>query len=189
MGAYVERLVTEYHLDDAPISHTPLPTLVLKLEKHDPTDKADPGTVKQYQSLVAKLLYPTSIIRSDLTWHVNFMACFATNPTEEQLSMLKHMLRYYKGTADLGLEYCGDCKNADINNPNHMLGLTAYSDSAHGDNMECKSTASYVIFMAGRIVSFKSYRQRLVTLSSTESEYIAMTYAAKEISWLQRLLS
>ena len=42
--------------------------------------------------------------------------------------------------------------------------------------------------MAGGVVSFKSYRQRLVTLSSTESEYIAMTYAAKEISWLQRLL-
>jgi hypothetical protein len=59
MEAYVERLVTEYHLDNAPISHTPLPTSVLKLEKRDPTDKADSGTVKQYQSLVAKLLYPT----------------------------------------------------------------------------------------------------------------------------------
>jgi hypothetical protein len=188
MEAHVERLVTEYHLDDAPISHTPLPTLVLKLEKRDPTDKADPGTVKQYQSLVAKLLYPTSIIRPDLAWHVNFMARFATIPTEEQLSMLKHMLQYYKETADLGLEYRGDRKNADINNPDHTLGLTAYSDSAHGDNTERKSTAGYVIFMAGGVVSFKSYRQRLVTLSSTESEYIAMTYAGKEISWLQRLL-
>jgi hypothetical protein len=188
MEAYVERLVTEYHLDDAPISYTPLPTSVLKMEKRDPTDKADPGTVKQYQSLVAKLLYPTSIIRPDLAWHVNFMARFATNPTEEQLSMLKHMLRYYKGTANLGLEYCGNRKDADINNPNHTLGLAAYSDSAHGDNTERKSTAGYVIFMAGGVISFKSYRQRLVTLSSTESEYIAMTYAAKEISWLQRLL-
>jgi hypothetical protein len=188
MEAYVERLVTEYHLDDAPVSYTPLPTLVLKQEKRDPTDKADSGTVKQYQSLVAKLLYPTSMIRPDLAWHVNFMARFATNPTKEQLSMLKHMLRYYKGTADLGLEYRGDRKNADINDPNHTLGLTAYSDSAHGDNTERKSTAGYVIFMAGGVVSFKSYRQRLVTLSSTESEYIAMTYAAKEISWLQRLL-
>jgi hypothetical protein len=34
--AYVERLVTEYHLDDAPITHTPLPTSALKLEKRDP---------------------------------------------------------------------------------------------------------------------------------------------------------
>lgn len=41
--------------------------------------------------------------------------------------------------------------------------------------------------MAGGIALYKSYRQRLVTLSSTESEYIAMTYAAKEVSWVQRL--
>jgi hypothetical protein len=52
-----------------------------------------------------------------------------------------------------------------------------------------KSSAGYVIKMAGGVVSYKSYRQRLVTLSSTESEYIALTYAAKEIAWLQRLLS
>jgi hypothetical protein len=136
MEAEVERLVTEYHLDNAPISHTPLPTSVLKLEKRDSTDKADLGTVKQYQLLVANLLYPTSIIWPDLAWHVNFMARFATNPTEEQLSMLKHMLRYYKGTANLSLEYCGNRKNADINNPDHMLGLAAYSSSAHGDNTE-----------------------------------------------------
>jgi hypothetical protein len=116
------------------------------------------------------------------------MACFATNPTEEQLSMLKHMLQYYKGTTDLGLEYRGDRRNADINNPNHTLGLAAYSNSAHEDNTERKSTAGYVIFMAGGVVSFKSYQRRLVTFSSTESEYIAMTYATKEIPWLQRFL-
>jgi hypothetical protein len=95
---------------------------------------------------------------------------------------------YGEGTANLGLEYCGNRKDADINNPDHTLGLAAYSDSAYGNNTERKSTAGYVIFMAGGVISFKSYWQRLVTLSSTESEYIAMTYAAKEISWLQRLL-
>jgi hypothetical protein len=153
----VERLITKYYLNNAPISHTLLLTSVLKLEKRDPTDKADLGTVKQYQLLVAKLLYPTSIIRPDLAWHVNFIARFATNLTEEQLSMLKHMLRYYKGTANLGLEYRGNRKDADINNPDYTLGLVAYSDSAYRDNTERKSTAGYVIFMAGGVVSFKSY--------------------------------
>jgi hypothetical protein len=46
--AYVERLVTKYYLNNASISYTLLPTLVLKLEKRDPTNKADLGTVKQY---------------------------------------------------------------------------------------------------------------------------------------------
>jgi hypothetical protein len=189
MEGYIDRVLNEYHLGDAPIAHSPLPTSALKLAKRDPEDQADKDLVAQYQSLVAKLLYPTSIIRPDLAWHVNYMARFATNPTHEQLSLLKHILRYYKGTAALGIEYRGDRKEADINNPNHLTGLIAYSDSAHGDNQMRKSSAGYVIKMAGGVVSYKSYRQRLVTLSSTESEYIALTYAAKEIAWLQRLLS
>jgi hypothetical protein len=94
------------------------------------------------------------------------------------------MLQYYKGTANLGLKYRGNRKDANINNPDYTLGLTAYSDSAYRDNTERKSTAGYVVFMAGGVVSFKSYRQRLVTLLLTKSKYIAITYAAKEISWL-----
>jgi hypothetical protein len=54
---------------------------------------------------------------------------------------------YGEGTANLGLEYCGNRKDADINNPDHTLGLAAYSDSAYGNNTERKSTAGYVIFM------------------------------------------
>ncbi|KAG9377765.1 rve domain containing protein [Pyrenophora tritici-repentis] len=82
--------------------HTTLPKSALTLIKRD--DIADNNLIQQYQSLVAKLLYPTSIIRCDLAWHVNFMARFANNPTLEQLSLLKHMLRYYNGTATLGIK-------------------------------------------------------------------------------------
>ena len=92
------------------------------------------------------------------------------------------MLRYYKGTANLSLKYRRNYKDANINNPNHTLGLTAYSNSAHRDNTERKLTARYVIFIAGGVVSFKSYWQRLVTLLLNKSKYIAITYAAKEIS-------
>jgi hypothetical protein len=69
-----------------------------------------------------------------------------------------------------------------MSNLDYLIGLKAYSNSTYGDNDERKSSSSYVIMMAGGVVLYKAYRQRLVTLSSTESEYIAMTYAAKEMS-------
>jgi hypothetical protein len=165
-----------------------LPVSALKLTERK--DKADDNLIYQYQSLVAKLLYPTAIIRPDLSWHVNYMARFATNPTEEQLSLLKRMLRYYKGTSILGIKYqrtdakFDNTSTSDVSN----AGLVGYSDSAFGDNAQRKSSAGYVSKMAGGVISFKSYRQRLVTLSSTESEYVALTYAAKEACWLRRLL-
>jgi hypothetical protein len=114
------------------------------------------------------------------------MARFATNLTEEQLSLLKRMLRYYKGTSTLGIRY--QATATDMADTLGTLGLSGYSDSAFGDNVERKSSAGYVFKMAGGVISFKSYRQRLVTLSSTEAEYIALTYAAKEATWLCRLL-
>jgi hypothetical protein len=108
------------------------------------------------------------------------LARFANNPTTEQIALLKHMLRYCNNTATLGIKYQGDREDANITNPLHMIGLVAYGDSAHGDNDEHKLSASYVIKIASGVVSYKAYRQRLVTLSSTESEYVALTHTAKE---------
>jgi hypothetical protein len=183
MDSYIERVVDEYHMADSPAADTPLPVSSLKLTKRE--DQADNNLIHQYQSLVAKLLYPTAIIRPDLAWHVNFMARFATNPSDEQLSLLKRILRYYKGTANLGITYHRRAADDDAKD---YIGLVGYSDSAFGDNLDRKSSAGYVFKMAGGVISYKSYRQRLVTLSSTESEYIALTYAAKEAAWLRRLL-
>jgi hypothetical protein len=108
------------------------------------------------------------------------MARFATNPSEEQLSLLKRILWYYKGTSNLGIQYSH--ANTDY------AGLVGFSNSVYGDNMDSKSSAGYVFKMAGGVISYKSYRQRLVTLSLTESEYIVLTYAAKKAAWLRRLL-
>ena len=96
------------------------------------------------------------------------MARFANNPTEEQLSLLKHMLRYYNSTATLSIKYQGDRKDANMDDPTHTIGLKAYSDSAYSDNNKRKSSSSYVITMASRVASYKLYRQRLITLLSTE---------------------
>jgi hypothetical protein len=40
----------------------------------------------------------------------------------------------------------------------------------------------------GGAISWSSKRQELVTLSTTEAEYVATTHAAKEIIWFRRLL-
>ena len=45
------------------------------------------------------------------------------------------------------------------------------------------------MFLGNGIVSWLSRRQRNITLSSTEAEYVGMTEASKQISWIQNLLS
>jgi uncharacterized protein YlbG (UPF0298 family) len=57
-------VVDEYNLADAPKADTPLPKSALTLTKRE--DTANSNLTQQYQSLVAKLLYLTSILRCDL---------------------------------------------------------------------------------------------------------------------------
>ena len=52
-----------------------------------------------------------------------------------------------------------------------------------------KSTSGYVFRLGGDTISWKSKRQPIVTLSSTETEYVALCSAAQETIWLRHLLS
>jgi hypothetical protein len=47
-----------------------------------------------------------------------------------------------------------------------------------------KSTSSFVFMLRGGAISWGSKKQTSVALSSTEAEYVAAAYAAKEAIWL-----
>ena len=69
------------------------------------------------------------------------------------------------------------------------LGLQGFSDSSFADDCdERKSTCGFVFMFAGGPICWKSGRQPIVALSTTEAEYIAMTLAAKEAAAVRQLL-
>lgn len=90
---------------------------------------------------------------------------------------LKCVYQYLQGTKDLWLvlghteedTFTGYC-NADGN-------------STEGRN----PISSYIYLLNGSAVSWSSKRQPIVTLSTTESEYMSLTHAAKEGLWLRSL--
>ena len=49
--------------------------------------------------------------------------------------------------------------------------------------------SGYTSILNGRAVSWSAKRQEIVSLLTTESEYVAVTHAAKEALWLRSLLS
>ena len=64
-----------------------------------------------------------------------------------------------------------------------------YTDSTwNSDKDTSRSRTGYAIAFNNCLVSWKSKLQPMVTLSSTEAEYVALTDAAKEGLWLRRLL-
>jgi len=79
---------------------------------------------------------------------------------------------------DLKLVYGGEEKT-----------LVGYAD-VDGNMAEDRRTISgYAFLIDGGAVSWSSKRQAIVSLSTTESKYIAATHAAKEALWLHSLIS
>ena len=66
--------------------------------------------------------------------------------------------------------------------------LLGFSDSDYaGDSNDRKSTSGYVFTVAGAAVSWRAKKQKLVSLSTVEAEYIGYSEAACEAVWLKRV--
>ena len=82
---------------------------------------------------------------------------------------------------DYGLQY-ESVGNGEIN-------LSGYADADWGgDLINRKSTSGYVFKVGSSTISWRSKRQPVVALSSTEAEYISLCMASQEATWLRNLL-
>ena len=98
------------------------------------------------------------------------------------MEAVKTILRYLKGSRDRGITYGGLDQE--------QLLVEGYSDSDWaGDKEGRRSTSGFIFMLNGGPVSWCSKRRPTVALSSTEAEYIALTLAANEATWLRLLLT
>jgi len=106
-----------------------------------------------------------------------------SRPGNQHWVGVKRVLRYIKGTLDYGLLYKTTNRNGEVSD------LRGYADADWaGDVTTRKSTSGYVFQIGSSTVSWSSKRQSVVALSSTEAEYVALSHATQEATWLRNLL-
>ncbi|CAL1394707.1 unnamed protein product [Linum trigynum] len=154
---------------------TPIATGV-KLTKEGDGVAANPS---EYKQLIGSLLYATAT-RPDIMFSVCLLSRFMEQPTRQHMLAAKRILRYLKGTQGYGIWYQrGQDEGC----------LVGYTDSDYaGDLNDRKSTSGYAFFLAGGVVSWASKKKPVVTLSTTEEEFVAASYAAAQCVWLRRIM-
>jgi hypothetical protein len=99
------------------------------------------------------------------------------------------VLDYLYSTKDLVISFTAHSSTTvDVYLKATSFGLHAYSDTLFADAEDRKSTSGYLFKFAGSTICHCLSKQKLVTTSTSEAEYVGLTYAAKEATWLARLL-
>ncbi|XP_024163972.1 uncharacterized mitochondrial protein AtMg00810-like [Rosa chinensis] len=146
----------------------------LKLSDHSDLLK-DPG---KYKKLIGRLIYLT-VSRPDITYVVQVLSRFMNQPRKMHWESALRVIRYLKSAPGQGLFF------SSIND----LKLRAYCESDWaGCPVTRRSTIGYFVFLGPSLISWRSKRQKTVSLSSVEVEYRAMTGTFCELTWLHYLL-
>jgi hypothetical protein len=131
-----------------------------------------------YHEAVGALNWAALATRPDIAFAVATVAHFAANPGPAHWEAVKRIYRYLAGTRNLWLSY-GETKRT----------LVGYANADGSMAEDRRAITGYAFLIDGGTISWSSKRQEIVSLSTTESEYIAATHGMKEALWLRSLIS
>ena len=135
---------------------------------------------KKYRRLVGQLLWLSSV-RRDIAFSVKELSKFVHDPTEDDMDRGYHVLRYLIGTKH-------ECIYLRPRRENGLK-IESFTDAdLAGCRTSRKSTSGGSILLNESITHTWAKQQDTIADSSAESEFIGMTYACKQIKYLQQFL-
>nr|GEZ61435.1 ribonuclease H-like domain-containing protein [Tanacetum cinerariifolium] len=131
-----------------------------------------------YRSLAGALQYLT-FTQPDLSYAVQQLCLYMHDPREPHLIDMKRVLRYLRGTTDLGLQLFQSTTSQ----------LIAYSDADWtGCSAMRRSTSGYCVFLGDNLLTWSSKRHDTLSRSSAEAKYRGVMNVVAETSWIHNLL-
>jgi len=176
-SAYISDLLQRFGMTDCRAVSTPM-----ALSTRADVDNDQGATNDEslpYRELVGALMYLAVCTRPDISFAVSYLSQFCQNFGRQHWVAAKRVLRYLKGTRNLGLIYRKTGKP-----------ISGYVDADWANcTKDRRSYTGYVFVLSGCPLTWESRKQRTVALSSTEAEYMALTECAKEGLHLKRFLN
>ena len=132
-----------------------------------------------YSEAVGSVLWPVVVSRPDAAYAVGVLSQFIQNPGPAHWEGLKRIINYLGSTKDLWLTFGGRKDTL----------IEGFCDADWASQKHRHSISGFSFHYGLGAVSWSSKRQNIVSLSSTEAEYVAQTHATKEGIWLKSFIS
>lgn len=173
---YIEKIASDFQLLEAKGSKYPLDPGYHKI-----TDSPPLPPENQFRKIIGMLLYVAINTRPDVAASVNILAQHVATPRQVDMNEAQRVVKYLMATKTLVL-HLSSHRNSDT--------LIAFSDANWAeDKFSRKSVSGVLCLMLGSPISWRSKKQSLVALSTTEAELYALAETVKELKWLRKLLS
>jgi hypothetical protein len=171
---FVEKILRKFDFYDSKPVSTPYDGN-LHLKKNNGSSVSQ----TQYAQIIGSLMYLMNCSRPDIAYAVNRLSRYTHNPGKDHWNALCRVLKYLRGTMNLGLCYVG-----------YPSVLEGYTDANWiSDSDETKSTSGFIFSLGGAAVTWKSSKQTCIARSTMEAEFIALDLASSEAEWLRNLLA
>jgi hypothetical protein len=177
--AYIDSIIRRYNLDNLKPASTPMQQGLILTMAHTPKTTAEWAQMRDtpYREAVGSLMYAALGTRPDIAFAVQSVSRYSTKFGPSHWNAVKRIFQYLRGTRDFWLTY-GHANTA----------LTGYADADGSMADDRHAISGYAYIIHGGAVSWSAKRQQIVSLSTTESEYVAAAHAAKEAKWLRSLI-
>ena len=181
--SYLKKIIQKFKMGDSKEVNVPLAGhFVFSTDQSPKTDEERKKMENvPYAEAIGSVMYTMISTRPDIAYAVSVLSRYMSEPGEEHWKGIKWLLRYLKGTSNLGLGF---------NKLGSTIELEGYVDADYASNRDTrKSITSYCFLLNGCCISWKVQLQHVVALSTTEAEFMATTEAFKEAVWIKGILS
>ncbi len=211
---FVISLLDKMKIDFEKFRTTNNPSMSANLTDPDLGDDTplDEAGVTRYQQLIGSLMYLSNTTRIDICFTVHLLARYSYAPTSKHWKSALHCLRYVAGTADHCLEYTrdgiftagnGTSKIVNAGTSSSVTGnvdgtlaeyynisVNGYTDSDWAGSIDNRiSTQGNIVLMNNNVISWNCQKQKSISQSSTEAEYVAINLVSRQVIWVQTLLN
>ncbi|MGZ6285724.1 MAG: reverse transcriptase domain-containing protein, partial [Ktedonobacterales bacterium] len=193
---FIRKTLERFGMSECKGAQAPLPHNVV-LKSTPENVKPLPSSQYPYRELIGSLNYLATLLRPDIGFAVSLLARFQNRPSLQHWDTAKTVLRYLKSTQRQGLLYSAQPAAVNVTDagvpeqtrrqPDEMFG---YADASWAEDPEHRrSQTGYVFMLANAAIDWRSSRQTVVALSSTEAEYLSLSAATREALYLRNLMS
>ncbi|GBM85727.1 Retrovirus-related Pol polyprotein from transposon RE1 [Araneus ventricosus] len=158
----------------------PYPYQKVKVFKLDSPKTSEELLNFPYRNLIGSLAFIALRTRPDIMYAINVLSEFQSNPGIKHWNCLLRLLGYLKYTQNYMLEL----------SKVKSLKLRCFSDSDFATNRDDRvSMGGFITFIDETPISWRTFKQKSVSLSTMEAEYVTLTEAEKEFIWLKNVLN